>query len=1045
MIAHSSLFADTYYVSASEGDDHNDGSYVAPFKTIQKGADSAYPGDTIYVLEGVYRERVAPPRGGSSGSPIVYMAEPGKEVYIKGSDLWSPSWSNVSGRVYSAVPPDSIFNDDVYVDHKNPFMIPVSSTPYGLEGRPEYNRGVAGADAGLVLRIGQVFVDGCLLTQKGYLSDVYNEENSWYVDTTSLTIYIHFPDYRPERHEVEISTRRRIFAPHLRQLGYIEVNGFILEHCGNQYPTNFWSEEENQQAGALGTRSGHHWTIKNNIIRFAHGPGLDFGNEGGQYQDLEVGSNGDAWNSGYHVIDSNYITNNGAGGTAAYFPRNVRFTNNVVQHNNNLHFDGYKRWETAGVKMHGPSKAIISNNLIRDNYSGWGLWLDQGSGNNTRVQGNLIIGHEIGFDLEIGNAYSDKLIFDNNVLINNDIGIGSRESGGVTTLNNIIINSVDYGLENTVDSTRVGGWESDYHHHYNNIFLNNTKHVGVVAPDYYRTADRRFEYNVYDGADSADLFEIYHGTSVTNFSDWKSAWSAYNGGDDWTYDSSSILTDSISYLFNLSTFELTIVANLDFDSLNILQHDSLNIDFFGETIPSDSTAIPGPFQDLVQGSNVFDLWGDLDYEIIDELAQPEPANTIKVCDDAYVRGGTYANDNFSTDYLQTRVYAADDSYAREVFVKFDLSDLPSNTDSVKLRLTTTNISVGTWTAYLAEDDWSEDSVTWNNKPSLYSPTQSFGSQSNSASSVLEWDVTSSALSEYSDDGILSIKVIGDVGFHGFFHSKETADSLYAQPRLVYSTYEFNEITPDADAYVRGGTYANDNFGTSDLQTKVNPGDDNYARETFLKFDLSTLPDNMDSVKLSLTTTNLSVGSWTAYLVTDDSWSEDSITWNNKPASSTSFGTETNSSSSVLEWDISSEAISEHSGDGIVSLKIVGSTGFHGFINSKESSASESLKPRLVIRLNHAARRSTEQNEAKEYDSQLASIYPNPSFDGLFNLTLKDERFTNWEMFDYSGRSIANGYIKVSDTSIIIKGYRGLGYIRVYGPDIKPVIFKVIIK
>ena len=246
-------------------------------------------------------------------------------------------------------------------------------------------------------------------------------EHSWFYDKKSGNIYIHFADDSPEKKTVEISTRRRIFAPHQRQLGYITVQGFVMEHCGNQYPANFWETRhpEWQQAGALGTRSGHHWVIKNNVIRFANGVGVDFGNEGNKDADLETGENGPTVGANHNMIDSNWITDNGAAGTAAYAPSIITFTNNVVERNINLNFLGKKRWESGAVKMHSPNNSIISNNLIRNNYAKWGLWLDGGSGKNTQVHGNLIIGNHIGFDLEIGIGAADKLILDNNIFINN--------------------------------------------------------------------------------------------------------------------------------------------------------------------------------------------------------------------------------------------------------------------------------------------------------------------------------------------------------------------------------------------------------------------------------------------------------------------------------------------------------------------------------------------------------------------------------------------------------------------------------------------------
>lgn len=605
-----SVSATTYYVSP-DGDDNAPGTSASPLRTIQKAANLAMPGDTVFVYEGIYRERVAPPRGGTAGNEIVYKGEPGKNVIIKGSDIWSPTWLNEFGNIYYAVPGDTMFNDDSYVDDKNPFNVAVSSTPFGLNGKPEYDRGYGG-DPNLILSIGQVFVDGKLYVQKGYLSQTTNTSESWYYDRTSGAIYIHFPDGNPSRHVVEISTRRRIFAPHLRQLGYIVVEGFIMEHCGNQYPTNFWEAEhpEYQQAGAIGTRSGHHWVIKNNVIRFANGVGIDFGNEGNSSVDLEKGDNGPATGAKYHVIDSNYITDNGGAGTAAYNPSYITFTNNVVERNNNLHFTGKKRWESAGVKMHDPDNSIISNNLIRNNFGKWGLWLDQGSGDNTRVHGNLIIGHEVGFDLEIGSSQVDKMIFDNNILINNETAIGSRESGGITAMHNLIIGSDEYGTHNTITKTRVGTWSSNNLHYFNNIFLDNKVHVDVCPPDYYRSTDRQFDFNIYEADSSEKKFKIYDlSPGSFDFTSWQNVWKSYNAGKN--ADLNSLVTKGIGYQFNSSSMELEVNIGFDISSQKNRPHSKLDNDYYGNPVPDDSTAVAGPFQNLKEGANKMKLWNGL--------------------------------------------------------------------------------------------------------------------------------------------------------------------------------------------------------------------------------------------------------------------------------------------------------------------------------------------------------------------------------------------------------------------------------------------------
>ena len=80
------LSAREYHVSI-KGKDMNSGSLSAPLRTIQAAADKAVPGDVITVHEGVYRERVAPPRGGESdGKRIIYQAAPGERVIISGSE-----------------------------------------------------------------------------------------------------------------------------------------------------------------------------------------------------------------------------------------------------------------------------------------------------------------------------------------------------------------------------------------------------------------------------------------------------------------------------------------------------------------------------------------------------------------------------------------------------------------------------------------------------------------------------------------------------------------------------------------------------------------------------------------------------------------------------------------------------------------------------------------------------------------------------------------------------------------------------------------------
>jgi len=78
---------DVYYVSPA-GDDANPGTTGEPFGTLQRAADAAQPGDTVYLMDGVYTERLIVPRSGSAGAWITFALAPSAaEAVIDGDGL----------------------------------------------------------------------------------------------------------------------------------------------------------------------------------------------------------------------------------------------------------------------------------------------------------------------------------------------------------------------------------------------------------------------------------------------------------------------------------------------------------------------------------------------------------------------------------------------------------------------------------------------------------------------------------------------------------------------------------------------------------------------------------------------------------------------------------------------------------------------------------------------------------------------------------------------------------------------------------------------
>ena len=91
---------------APAGDDSNPGTRSAPLRTIQRAANLAQPGDVVTVHEGLYRERISPPRGGTADDArIVYQAAPGEKVEIKGSEVVK-TWVKVQDDVWKVTIPN---------------------------------------------------------------------------------------------------------------------------------------------------------------------------------------------------------------------------------------------------------------------------------------------------------------------------------------------------------------------------------------------------------------------------------------------------------------------------------------------------------------------------------------------------------------------------------------------------------------------------------------------------------------------------------------------------------------------------------------------------------------------------------------------------------------------------------------------------------------------------------------------------------------------------------------------------------------------------
>ncbi|RDH83782.1 MAG: hypothetical protein DIZ80_06490 [endosymbiont of Galathealinum brachiosum] len=75
-----------YFVSNS-GNDNNSGSESAPWKTLQTSINKLSPGQTLNVVDGIYRENITPTVSGLSSAPIYVRAVNPLQVTIDGSGV----------------------------------------------------------------------------------------------------------------------------------------------------------------------------------------------------------------------------------------------------------------------------------------------------------------------------------------------------------------------------------------------------------------------------------------------------------------------------------------------------------------------------------------------------------------------------------------------------------------------------------------------------------------------------------------------------------------------------------------------------------------------------------------------------------------------------------------------------------------------------------------------------------------------------------------------------------------------------------------------
>ena len=200
------------------------------------------------------------------------------------------------------------------------------------------------------------------------------------------------------------------------------------------------------------------------------------------------------------------------------------------------------------------------------------------------------------------------------------------------------------------------------------------------------------------------------------------------------------------------------------------------------------------------------------------------------------------------------------------------------------------------------------------------------------------------------------------------------------------------LAPEADAYVRDGSYASLNFGSDPLLT-VKLGASGLARESYLRFPAPLMPGSLAEAVLQLTpvATNFPAVHLLG-VVTNDTWSESSLTWNNRPASSTVLAGWTAHAGVPIQVPLTSLYAQEQVGDGLISLRIYATnTTSDGRVDYASRENSPALAPRLMVTsTNWSALGSTQTFLVSVLAAQPPRLVPAGIHNGAFHLRVSGD-------------------------------------------------------
>jgi alpha-N-arabinofuranosidase len=446
----------------------------------------------ITVHEGIYRERIAPPRGGNSDeSRIVYRAAPGEHVEITGAEVVK-GWTRLQDDGWTVTIPNKFFGDF------NPYSDVIHGDWFDAVGRIHHT--------------GAVYLNGDWLAEAKSLDDVLRTANNaiplWFgrVDDETTTLWAQFKGVDPNQQLTEINVRQSVFYPKKEGIDFITVRGFILRRAATP-----WAPPTAEQIGVIGTHWSKGWIIEDCDVSYSICCGIALGKYGDQWDNTSANSaegyvktieraSQHGWtkqNIGHHIVRNNTISHcEQAGIVGSLGPVFSVVSGNTIH---DIHVRQlYSGAEIAGIKFHAAIDVELSHNHIYRTFRGlWLDWMAQG----TRVTRNLF--HENQSEDIFVEVDHGPFVIDNNLLLSKK-SLHVNSQGGAFAHNLFLggtqVNQSDARMTPFMlpHSTQVAG----YHDNPNGDmrFLNNVfAQAGDITQFNQTTLPMRLDGNVFLG------------------------------------------------------------------------------------------------------------------------------------------------------------------------------------------------------------------------------------------------------------------------------------------------------------------------------------------------------------------------------------------------------------------------------------------------------------------------------------------------------------------------------------------------------------------